>query len=76
MKLKLMTLVVMLGVTGRVDAYTLADQLLAYCESKDISSHVHCGLILDAFANGADAWGHVDEIGNLFCKPDEVKSGN
>ncbi len=27
------------------------------------------------FANGTDAWGHVDEIGNLFCKPDEVKSG-
>lgn len=69
MKLKVMTLVVMLGIVGRVDAGTsffVAGEILADCESENISRQNNCvyylASVIDTLTSASEL---ADQIGEL-----------
>ena len=72
MKLKVMTLVFLLGIVGRVDAtFMSGDALIPYCEGKfGEQGHLLCGMYLFGASDGATSVAGEDAH---FCMPEQVK---
>lgn len=73
MKLKILALVVMLGIVGRVDAgYYSAAMLLSDCESEYDAKAQSCISYLGSVHDTTDVWVSWGKLRKYFCMPGSV----
>ena len=71
MKLKILALVVMLGIVGRVDAgFYTAGQILSDCESDNVGVRNDCISYLAGIVDTTEAWVSYELLPKRFCMPD------
>ena len=73
MKLKILALVFMLGIVGRVDAgYESGGALLSKCESENMTKQNICWGYLAGVSDASDTWASWDFMTRKICIPYEV----
>ena len=78
MKIRIMLLVVMLGIVGRVDAgvrtFYTAGKILSYCESADVRKQDACTDYLAGISDATGQWVAWGDMSKRVCKPSGVNT--
>ena len=74
MKIKMLALIVMLGIFGKVDAtyFVNAGDVLSACESESVDKQNKCVVYLAGIVDATTTWVDWDMMPKKFCQPNEV----